>query len=506
MDTTEFAVLVGRLERESDRWPRLYRIKLLLVIVLGFLPLALTAAFIVAALATFVVALISGEPPSTFWILGFVLAVFASLGMLRALLTPVMIAPGRELSSDEAPSLFEAVDGVIQKLADTCDGTGNNVCVDTMVVDREFAISLQAIARWGVFGKVTYRVHLGLPMLQALGIAEVKALLAHEIAHLGNTHNRFDAWVYRQRTAWAAVAERFAEPQTIVDRVLAQSFGRYASFYLAYSLVSARQHELSADRAAARATHAGLFGRALIKSELIGRFLAEVFWTKLFEQVERVPEPQYLPYSVIGRAIHLAQKQWQRADWLHEAARRYPPENETHPALGERLAAIEAGLELPTNASETSALALLGDAGPLIVKEFDEQWRAEYVPAWRKRHDAIREARWKITQYENLGEADLKPEDLWEKANLLLDIAREREAVVTLQQLVARQPVMAKAQFLLGRLLLERADEHGLQHLALAAQHDTELLEAVGELGYGYLVQRGRRAEAQRFWTRVQAA
>ena len=151
-------------------------------------------------------------------------------------------------------------------------------------------------------------------------------------------------------------------------------------------------------------------------------------------------------------------------------------------------------------------MSLLGENAAPIIKEFDEHWREEYVPAWRKRHDAIREARWKISQYENVSETEIKPEDLWEKASLLLDIARGGEAVEALQVLVVREPSMAKAQFLLGRLLLEAADERGLQHLALAVQHDAELLEAVGELGYGYLIQRGRRAEAQRFWDRVQAA
>lgn len=125
------------------------------------------------------------------------------------------------------------------------------------------------------------------------------------------------------------------------------------------------------------------------------------------------------------------------------------------------------------------------------------------MPAWRKRHETIREAGWKIAQYDNTPEAELKPEDLWQKASLLLDVARERDAIETLQILVARDEKSAQAQYLLGRLLLEAADERGLQHLSLAARHDPELLDAVGELGYGYLIERGRRGEAQRFWDRI---
>ena len=110
-------------------------------------------------------------------------------------------------------------------------------------------------------------------------------MLAHEIAHLGSTYNRFTSWVYRQRAVWAAIEERYADPESILDRALSLFYGRYATFFLAYSLVCARHHEFAADRAAARVTHTRLFGRTLIKTDLIGRFLAEVFWTKLFEQV-----------------------------------------------------------------------------------------------------------------------------------------------------------------------------------------------------------------------------
>ncbi|MFL6619552.1 MAG: M48 family metalloprotease [Povalibacter sp.] len=505
MDTTDFAVLVGRLERESDRRPRAYVLKLMMVVALGYVLPALAILAVVAAIATIVWTLLNGSTPGFWHVVALGISVSVTVLSIRGLLIPVAEPDGRELTSDEAPALFAAIDEVVQKLASSPKGVAQHLRIDSVALDREFALSLHLIPQFGVFGQYAHRLQIGLPLLNALSIAEIKTLLAHEIAHLGGMHNRFSSWIYRQRTAWSAIEERYAEPESLIDRALAYAYGRYASFFLAYSLVMARNHELAADRAAARATHARLFGRALIKTELIGRFLAEVFWTKLFEQVEKLPEPQYLPYSVMSRAITLAQKQWQRADWLHEGMRRYSAEHDTHPALGERLAALEVTPELPTNVADSSALALLGENAAHIVKEFDEQWRAEYVPAWRKRHDAIREARWKISQYEVVAEADLKPEALWEKASLLLDIAREREALDSLRVLVAREPTMAKAQFLLGRLLLESADERGLHHLASAVQHDPELIDAVGELGYGYLVQRGRRAEAQRFWDRIQA-
>jgi hypothetical protein len=55
-------------------------------------------------------------------------------------------------------------------------------------------------------------------------------------------------------------------------------------------------------------------------------------------------------------------------------------------------------------------------------------------------------------------------------------------------------------------LLLQAGDEQGLQNLQAAAKHDTNIVEEAAGAGYNYLVDRGRKSEARRFWTRVCAA
>lgn len=503
MDTTDFAVLVGRLERESDRSPRAYSFKVALVAALGFaLPLLLALAC-VAALGVMAIAVVSGQPPRLWVIVAAVGASCLLIATVRSLWFAVDPPAGRDLAPDDAPALFAAIDELVQKMATTRKGRTHRARIDWVTLDREFGLSIRQCARRGVFGGYTNHLQIGVPLLMSLSIAEFKTVLAHEIGHLGAAHNRFSAWIYRLRTTWLARLPKFDTPESVWDRALAQIYARYIPYFHAYTFVMARSHEYAADRAAARATNNRVLGRALIKLELIGRFLAEVFWSRLFDEVEKVPEPRYMPYAVMPRALTMAQKEWQRHDWLHASMRSYDGGDETHPGLGERLAALNVPAEMPTHMSDKSALALLGDHATAVVQWCDEEWRNEYVPAWRKRHETIREAGWKIAQYDNTPEAELKPEDLWQKASLLLDVARERDAIETLQVLVTRDEKSAQAQYLLGRLLLEAADERGLQHLSLAARHDPELLDAVGELGYGYLIERGRRGEAQRFWDRI---
>ena len=77
----------------------------------------------------------------------------------------------------------------------------------------------------------------------------------------------------------------------------------------------------------------------------------------------------------------------------------------------------------------------LGAAAQPAIDHCDDVWRTQNLANWRKRHDQIREARWKLAEYEQHDSSSLAPEDLWAKAGLLLSVQREEEAIDSLQQL-----------------------------------------------------------------------
>ena len=89
------------------------------------------------------------------------------------------------------------------------------------------------------------------------------------------------------------------------------------------------------------ATSAAAIGAALTKLELAGRFLSEVFWQRLYDQVEKQPDPPYMPHAVMPRAFKAAESQWARPDWLQQSLKRYAADDDTHPSLAERLAALD---------------------------------------------------------------------------------------------------------------------------------------------------------------------
>lgn len=495
MDTSNFSSLIGRLEREADTRPQLYLAKVAAAAALGYALAALVAGVILAVIYFSIYAAAFGDGPSMLLVLTGVAAVVVLAATVRALIVPIAPPQGAAVTRDAAPQLFALIDDISAKLG--------GAPLSSVTVSGEFVVSVQQIPRWGVFGGYRNHLHLGLPPLIALSVDEFTAVLAHEIGHFGGRDRPFSGWIYRRRMIWKALGEKFSDPQNAAERLLGRFYGWYAPWFCAYSYALARDHEYGSDHVAAAITSPETLGRALIKLELTGRFLAEVFWARFMARVEESPEPPYRPYSLLPRAFKIAQKENARPRWLADALRQYTTEDDPHPGLAERLTTLEVAPELPAPSNEPVALLLFGGWAARLIHYCDEVWRGENLANWRRRHDAIKEARWKIAQYEQYDDSVLRAEDLWAKANMQLILDQEAAAIETLQHIVGREAPHGDAHLLLARLLLSGNDERGLPHLLLAAEQKPELASAAGSIGYGYLMERGRKGEATRFWQRI---
>jgi tetratricopeptide (TPR) repeat protein len=184
--------------------------------------------------------------------------------------------------------------------------------------------------------------------------------------------------------------------------------------------------------------------------------------------------------------------------------RRYAADDDTHPSLAERLAALDIQPATPVHDPERSALTLLHPATQSLVKFFDDEWQQDTTPKWRKRHTEIAEAKAKLTLLDDAQDAALNDKEIWEKVLLLLEIDRDVLAMETLEQLLSRNGEYPKAHLLMGRMLLDRNEDRGLKHLLLAVEQDLELTDEAGRAGYVYLLRRGREKEAKRFWSKAQ--
>jgi hypothetical protein len=497
MDSSDLSTLIGRLEREADTHPQLYRGKVAVAAALGYLAPALVALEILFCFYAIVHALVTGGTPPFLSSIGVLAGFAAALFTFRALRVQGPQPEGMPLTAEEAPDLFRLLDVIARKIVPAPFAT--------VKVNGEFKLGIRQIPRWGIFGGYTNHLHVGAPLLLALSADEFCALLAHEIGHLGGKQRQFEAWVYRQRETWALLQAKFATPANAFERVLAVYYNWYAPWFCAYSFALARNHEYESDQVAAFVTSAPTLARALIHVELSGRFLSDVYWARFLARVEEAPEPPYKPYSLLPRAFKVAEKEPLRQQWLAAGLRRYAAENDTHPSLAERLAALDIAPQIPAAATSPAALTTLGPAAQRAVDYCDDVWRKQNLANWRNRHNQIKEARWKLAEYEQHDNSALSPQDLWAKISLLRNVHREEEAIDSLRQLVARQGAFPDAHMLLAQLLLKYGEEQGLQHLMKATQQRPELADTAASIGYDYLVSRSRKSEAIRFAQRIQA-
>jgi hypothetical protein len=496
MHASDFSTLIGRLEREADAHPHLYLGKVAVAAALGFLIPGLIALTILACCLSILFALVTGGRPPFLAAIGILVGGAMLIATIRALRVQVPEPDGLTLTREDAPDLFRLIDVISRKIVATPFAS--------VKINGDFKLGIQQIPRWGVFGGYRNHLYIGAPLLLALSADEFCALLAHEIAHLGGGERQFAARVYSLRKTWHLLLPKLAEPANAFDRALAFYHRWYAPWFYAYSFALARNHEYESDRLAASVTSAQTLGRALIQVEMATRFLADIYWARFLGRVEEAPEPPYKPYSLLPRAFKIMEKEPLRQQWLAEALRRYAAENDTHPSLAERLAALEVSPQVPPPATSSAALLTLGPAAQPAIDHCDNVWRAQNLASWRKRHNQIREARWKLAEYEQQGSAALAPEDLWSKAGLLMSVQREEDAIDCLQQLVARQGKYPDAHMLLAQLLLKFGEEQGLEHLVTAVQQRAELEETAASIGYEYLMNRSRKGEAMRFVQRVQ--
>lgn len=497
MDSSDFSTLIGRLEREADAHPQLYLGKVAIAAALGYLVPGLIVLAILACCFTILFALVTSGRPSFLAALGILAGGATLIPTIRALRVQVPVPDGLALTRDDAPDLFRLIDVISHKIV--------AAPLASVKINGDFKLGIQQIPQWGVFGGYRNHLHIGAPLLLALSADEFCALLAHEIAHLGGGQRKLGAWVYRLRKTWNRLQPKFAEPANQFERVLAIYHSWYAPWFYAYSFALARNHEYESDRLAAGVTSAQTLGRALIQVEMATRFLADVYWARFLGRVEEAPEPPYKPYSLLPRAFKILEKEPLRPQWLAEALRRYAADTDTHPSLAERLAALGVAPQVPPPATTSAALMTLGPAAQPAIDHCDDVWRAQNLVNWRKRHNQIKEARWKLAEYEQQGSSALSPEDLWSKASLLMSVQREEDAIDCLQQLVARQGEYPDAHMLLAQLLLKFGEEQGLEHLVAAVQQRAELEETAASIGYEYLMNRSRRGEAVRFARRIQS-
>jgi len=197
---------------------------------------------------------------------------------------------------------------------------------------------------------------IGLPLMQLLSVSQLEAVIAHEFGHYYGGDTRLGPWIYRTH---AAIGRTLANLGGARSSLLQQPFQWYGTVFMRITRAVSRQQEYTADAFAARTVGARPLIEALKRIHgHAGSF--RYYWDQF---VVPVLSTGYRPAIAEGYARLIGAKGTSQA--VTEAVEKEMKEGradpyDTHPALAERIAALE---KLSGGEAEDarSALSLLGE-------------------------------------------------------------------------------------------------------------------------------------------------
>ncbi|WP_246158599.1 M48 family metallopeptidase [Catellatospora sichuanensis] len=243
--------------------------------------------------------------------------------------------PGVVVSPEQAPHLWAEV----RRLA---EGVGTRAPDELRIVPEVNAAVSEHAKLLGLIPGRRY-LYLGLPLLQAMSVDQLRAVLAHELGHYSGAHTRLGAVAYRGRIAIAGAVGRIGK-----WNVAGWPIRGYARVYLLIDNAVSRRQELEADAAAVRLAGKQAAVAALTEVTVID--MAYDFY--LGRYVAPGAELGLLPDNVFaGFGDLLAAREEEIAGLRKEAAERETGSLwDTHPPLPVRIAAINAQPEgMPSN-------------------------------------------------------------------------------------------------------------------------------------------------------------
>jgi heat shock protein HtpX len=321
--------------------------------------------------------------------------VIAGLTILWSLVPRIdrFTPPGPRLDESAHPRLFD----VIRRVA---AATGQSAPAEVYLLNE---VNAWVTHRGGVMGFGSRRVMgIGLPLVQAVTVAEFEAIIAHEFGHYCAGDVKLGPWIYKTR---AAIGRTIAG---VGETLVAAPFLWYGGHFLRLTHAVSRQQEFIADRTAAGVAGAAAMTSALKRVSTAG----PLFSAYLNEEVGPVLNAGYLPPVSAGFKEFLGSRRIGAlsAELLAQAeAAEETDLFDTHPCLRDRLAALHGAPAIEQEKESTEpAAVLLGNpdahtralleavAGADAVKqlkpiEWDQVGLTVYTTRWRElvhRHSA----------------------------------------------------------------------------------------------------------------------
>ena len=495
MTDEQFEALVSRLDADAKRNPAGYRVRVLLMALLGNVYLGavllVVTALLVAALVSVVWLKAAGVK------IAVVMALFLWM-VLKALWVRLSPPQGTEITPREAPELFAMIEELRRAL--------RSPRFHHVLVTDDFNAAVAQAPRLGLFGWSRNYLVIGLPLAKALTVQQFKAVLAQEFGHLSKGHGRMSNWIYAQRLRWSRLMSALEAAESR-GRFLFRPFLRwYAPYFNAYSYPLARANEFEADATSARLTSKRAAAEALTAVNVVGAYLEERFWPQIVRRADEMPRPAFAPFTAMGAQMASDMDPASMEKWLDQALARKTTLDDTHPSLGERLGALGEKPALAVPAAGAAADRLLGASLERITREFDQRWHEGILPSWQERHQEVQAARQKLAELEAKHACGGEPslQEAYDRALLTESVGDDPAGCIAqLRALHDRAPDDPVLHYTLGVRLLARDDEAGVKLLKRAMERDPSEIARCCEALRDYCWRNGRKDEAHEWHGRM---
>jgi Zn-dependent protease with chaperone function len=465
MEQGKFDALVQQLESFAYQQPSQYKVRVGALAVLGYAYIALIL-FGLIGLFVLLLWMIWASGRVHRGMVQFMLLLLVPICVVvRSLFVSIPKPTGVELKRTQVPALFSVINDLCKQLVAPK--------FDHVLLTQEFNAAVVQVPRLGFLGWYKHYLILGLPLMQALSVDQLRAVIAHELGHISGNHSRFSGWIYRQRISWYQMFDslQHSESQAVFS-IFAKFFNWYAPYFSAYSFVLCRQNEYEADHCAAQLVGAKRMAEALVTVEARAR-LAGTYWDGIYQRSIHEVEPPAIAFTNLLSTVK-SELPPTSSDWLQEAFAQTTNNADTHPCLSDRLAALgfkgdrRFEITVPPLSSSSAAEKLLGNVFQTFMQQFDQDWKVAIETPWRQRFAYAQEIKeLEVKEYWTTEEA-------WQLAHWSLEQDDIPVAMERLQVCIQRDPNHVAANFIYGKFLLEAGDQTGIFHLEKAAEQNPD--------------------------------
>ena len=400
---------------------------------------------------------------------GYLLGGIVAYGVIAMI---VGFAPpaGRQVARDECPELFRAIDRARAEL--------RAPPVDGVFLTHELNAAVMERPRFGIVGWNQRYLLVGLPLIHALPEDELRAILAHEFAHLSRQHVRSVRMLARAAGSWEVLVTGFSA--SWASFLFVPFFRWYTPRLEALTQQTSRAHEFESDRLAARVAVAAVAARALLRLVMRTERLDREVWPSVFRASREAELPRADDFARALEALHEPLGPGEVERGVRAALRDRTLDSHSHPSMADRLAALgvdpaEVERALASTSTGTGAAALLGPEAPALAAEVGEAWAEAAEPLWRRCHLDAR------VWMEAARSAEISPDAEWAHARWAAHCEPPEAAI----PLLRRVPDRTEARVLLGTLLLRGEDsaahEEAVRILEAESRSETPFAQAANE-------------------------